>query len=309
MATADDPDLVAAVRAAVREAVGAGPRILRMEPLPGAGGGAAVLVTLDRGGRLVVKLTAPGGGSGRPPEPPADPGRTATAIASARAAGVPVPEVLAARRARHAGDRGHLVLRHVKGVEWRRLCLSLDGEEVRSVHRQLAEAVLALQTTTAPRFGDLDDADAHGPGDLPEALRRRADRLIADEAQRARFVALLDREADRLGGDGPTISHDDLHSGNVVLSTAADGRWRLAALLDWDKAWAGPAESDVARMALWDDMTGPGFWEVYRAAVPEREGWPRRAALHQLLWCLEYAAPTARHRADTAALWAALGGT
>jgi len=41
--------------------------------------------------------------------------------------------------------------------------------------------------------------------------------------------------------------------------------WRLVALLDWDKAWAGPAESDVARMAFWDDMTGPGFWEVNSA--------------------------------------------
>jgi aminoglycoside phosphotransferase (APT) family kinase protein len=199
-------------------------------------------------------------------------------------------------------------MRHVEGVEWRRLCPTLDGDAVRSVHRQLAEALLALQTTTARCFGDLDEADPPGPADLPAALRRRADRLIADEALRVRFVALLDREADRLRDDSPTISHDDLHSGNVVLSPAADGRWRLAALLDWDKAWAGPAESDVARMALWDDMTGPGFWEVYRSAVPERDGWPRRAALHQLLWCLEYAAPTERHRADTAALWAALGG-
>ena len=53
-------------------------------------------------------------------------------------------------------------------------------------------------------------------------------------------------------------------------------------------------------------MTGPGFWEVYRAAVPEAPGWPRRALLHQLLWCLEYDAPTQRHRADTAAVRAAL---
>jgi hypothetical protein len=41
-------------------------------------------------------------------------------------------------------------------------------------------------------------------------------------------------------------------------------------VLDWDKAWAGPLESDVARMAFWDDMTGDGFWEVYK--VPAAEG-------------------------------------
>jgi fructosamine-3-kinase len=75
----------------------------------------------------------------------------------------------------------------------------------------------------------------------------------------------------------------------------------------WDKAWAGPPESDVARMAFWDDMTGDGFWEFYNADVPPAEGRAERALIYQLLWCLEYLVSTPRHRADTASLCRRLG--
>ena len=78
-------------------------------------------------------------------------------------------------------------------------------------------------------------------------------------------------------------------------------------MLDLDKAWAGPPESDVARMAFWDDMTGDGFWEVYNAGVPPAEGRADRALIYQLLWCLEYPVSTPRHRADTASLCRRLG--
>jgi Ser/Thr protein kinase RdoA (MazF antagonist) len=226
-------------------------------------------------------------------------------MALAAGAGVPTAEVLAARTARPGDAFGHLVLRHVDGVEWREVWPALDEHQQRPVHRQIADAVLALQTIRLPAFGDLDPA-GNATGDLTTALHRRADHLITDAARRAGFHEVLDREADLLRDGTPTLCHDDLHQGNVVLELSPSG-WRLAALLDWDKAWAGPAESDVARMAFWDGMTGPGFWEVYRAAVPEADGWRRRALVHQLLWCLEYDAPTERHRDDTAAVHAALG--
>jgi aminoglycoside phosphotransferase (APT) family kinase protein len=281
----------------VREALGPGSRITGVEPLSTEPGRAVLRVTVSgAAGRLVVKVTT-GAVAGRAD----DPERTAAATALASAAGVPTAEVLAARTPRD-GEPGYLVQRHVDGVEWRRVRPTLSEDEVRSVHRQIAGAVLALQSVRLPAFGDLGSAD--GAGLLP-ALRRRADRLVADPDRRAAFAAVLDREAALFTGDRPTLVHDDLHHDNVVL-TAVDGGWRLAGVLDWDKAWAGPAESDVARMAFWDGMTGPGFWEVYRAAVPEREGWARRALVHQLLWCLEYAVPTERHRSDTAAVGAAL---
>ena len=97
------------------------------------------------------------------------------------------------------------------------------------------------------------------------------------------------------------MCHDDLHHDNVLFRMSPDG-WRLVALLDWDKAWAGPAESDVARMAFWDDMTGPGFWEVYRDVNETDDNAAQRARIYQLLWCLEYDDDSARHAADTTRL-------
>jgi aminoglycoside phosphotransferase (APT) family kinase protein len=102
------------------------------------------------------------------------------------------------------------------------------------------------------------------------------------------------------------LVHDDLHHANVVF-TARAGDCVLTGVLDWDKAWAGPGESDVARMAFWDDMTGPAFWQTYRAARPTTPGERERMLVHQLLWCLEYDVRTSRHLADTAAVCDRLG--
>jgi aminoglycoside phosphotransferase (APT) family kinase protein len=293
--------MLEAVLTALREAVGPAARPLHVRPLTAEADRAVVRVTLTgQADPLVVKVAAGSTVRGRG----ADFERTAAATALASAAGVPTAEVLAARTAGPGQPVGHLVQRHVDGVEWRRLRPGLDEPEVRAVHRRIAEVVLALQTVRLPGFGDLDPAPGRTCELLP-VLRRRVDRLVADAAAREDVHALLDGEAGLFTDDSPTLCHDDLHSANVLLAPAGDG-WRIAGLLDWDKAWSGPAESDVARMAFWDDMTGPGFWEVYRAAVPEADGWPRRALVHQLLWCLEYDAPTARHRADTAAVLTAL---
>ena len=53
-----------------------------------------------------------------------------------------------------------------------------------------------------------------------------------------------------------TLCHDDLQHTNLIFRAGHAG-WELAGVLDWDKAWAGPGESDIARMSFWDDMTGP----------------------------------------------------
>lgn len=133
-------------------------------------------------------------------------------------------------------------------------------------------------------------------------MRHRAGLRIEDERARNLFEQLLDHETDLFEGHpSPVLGHDDLHHGNLVSQASPSG-WQLAAVLDWDKAWAGPQESDIARLAFWDDMTGRGFWEVYRAEVPTSAGEAQRMLVYQLLWCLEYNDRSARHRADTNAL-------
>jgi aminoglycoside phosphotransferase (APT) family kinase protein len=294
----------AEARAEAQALLGGDRRVAGVEPLQAREGATVTRVHLADGGpALVLKTTGPA----------FDTGRTAAVTALARAAGVPVPAVVARGPSVLRAGWSSVLWEHADGQQWRAVRPGLRPAEVRVAHEALAHALLALQSVGFDGLGELAVAGAGlrvvGRGGLVDALRQRAALRVRDGRRRAAFERVLVREADLLEhAPDAVLCHDDLHSANVLFSPAARG-WRLTAVLDWDKAWAGPAESDVARMALWDDMTGPGFWEVYRTAVPEREGWPRRAALHQLLWCLEYAAPTARHRADTAALWAALGNT
>ena len=53
-------------------------------------------------------------------------------------------------------------------------------------------------------------------------------------------------------------------------------------------------------------MMGDGFTEGYTATQPIAADYPTRRPIYQLLWCLEYARPTAQHHADTARVCAAL---
>ena len=219
-----------------------------------------------------------------------------------RAAGVPAPEVLATGPALRTPWR-RSVEEHVDGSPWRDVVDGCTPGDVEAVQADLAEAVLALQAVRPGGFGELDRLGEP----LVGALHARVDLRVPAGPRRDVAHEVLVQEAALFDACGEAVvTHDDLHSGNVLVRRTPTG-WRLAALLDWEKAWAGPVDADVARLALWDGMTGPAFWATYRAAVPERDGDARRALVLQLLWCLEHDWPTARHRADTARLRAALG--
>ena len=288
-------------------------------------------------GRVTILLSA-----GRPPsrlvlkvadleDTQVDFGRTVAAMTSARAVGVPVAAVVAADTTGRLGPWQYLLQEHVDGAEWRAVRSRLDADQLAAAHRQIADVVLALRSVPLPTYGEIPSAVPStaasvvtGPatgmvtaavtapptaaGLLP-ALRERAGLRIVDPGRRALFLDVLDREAGLFSDpQPPVLVHDDLHHANLVFRAEA-GEYALAGVLDWDKAWSGPGESDIARMAFWDDMTGPAFWHAYRAAFPLAPGEPERLLVHQLLWCLEYDTRTARHLADTAAVCDRLGVT
>jgi aminoglycoside phosphotransferase (APT) family kinase protein len=228
-------------------------------------------------------------------------------MALARDAGVPVAETLAADASYRAGPWRYLVHSYLDGIPWHLARPQLGADEIDSAHRQLAETLLALQSVELTGYGELDRSGQTGGGDLLTGLRRRAALRLVEPRNRALFEQVLDQNAE-LFGDAPaaTLCHDDLHHANVIFRL--DGRGPvLVGIIDWDKAWAGPAESDLARMVFWDDMTGPGFWSAYGTAAPTDSAAARRILIYQLMWCLDYNEFTPRHRADTARLCRALG--
>jgi aminoglycoside phosphotransferase (APT) family kinase protein len=285
----------------VAEAVGTSTQVSGVQVLAASASTATLLLTTaPPPSRLVLKLAAMG-------DAHIDFTRTAAAADMARRAGVAVPAVVAADTTGRSGPWQYLLHEHIGGEPWRTVRPRLDTSQIRSAHRQIAEAVLAIQSVRPARFGDIASESSASSVGIVDALRLRAKSRIGDLAGRELFLAVLDRDA-ALFSDcrEPVLTHDDLHHANLVFAQRQH-EVVLAGVLDWDKAWAGPGESDVARMAFWDDMTGPGFWEVYREARPAAEGEEQRMLLYQLLWCLEYDANTTRHRVDTIRVCRLLG--
>lgn len=248
--------------------------------LAGAGGATVRAVTGPGGERLVAK-SAPVGSA-------PDLLRAARAQEAARRAGVPVPRTVAARVV--GGTQVH-VTEHVPGRRWSAVHPGAGDASRRVALGALADVLARLRGVAQPGFGDLGGPPATERDALLARTRARVPagwRLGAAERALDRYGPLFD------GSPGAVLVHGDLHHANVLVRPAGPG-WALAAVLDWDSAWAGPADADGARAALWDSMPGSPADADDRAAV------------QQLLWCLEYPDGGARHRADTERLAARLG--
>lgn len=287
-------ELVADVRAVLIEVLGSDSDPSGVTILQAREGACTAVATVVGHPRCVVKLV------GEDAAHPVLFERTAMITGIARATGAPVPEVVAADDSRRRHRWRYLVAEHLDGLPWSELRPLLTPPEVVSVHQQLAEAVRAVQTVRFGGFGEIG-AGAEPPTgqSLLTALHQRAESRIPRADDRATFHALLEREAAAFAGVlQATLCHDDLHHGNVLVRPE-DGACTVVGLLDWDKAWAGPVEADIARMAFWDDMPGAALWRAVLPDLPDDPDAQRRVLVHQLLWCFEYASVTPRHVADT----------
>lgn len=253
--------------------------------------------------QVVIKLAGPEAALACPFE------RTAALhrLVAARTA-IPVPGVLAADTSCRAWPWRILIKTHIPGQEWAGARGLMSPAEQAGAHRQMGEAVAQLHTIGFPGFGELaDDGGVQGDGPYLAALAEHARSIIQSARLRDLFLSLLERERDRfLGVREASLCHEDLHQHNVLFDYRA-GRWHLAAILDYEKAWAGHHESDLARLDLWPGMTSGEFWRAYQAIRRVEPLYEVRRPIYQLLWCLEVAWPTPDHLALTQSLCAELG--
>ncbi len=293
-----------ALRDLLRESLGSGCQLAGVRVLQAAGAYAVLLAELrDPDRAVVVKLCAPD-----------DPRASAFARAASFArlarerADIPTFEVLAVDASGSHWPWAYLVASQVAGWRWREIVPFLEPREQYAVYEQLGRAAATLHMLRFPCYGQMGAAGAIVPA--PTYLDALADWVaehVADRDHAALFLRLVAERADRFADIGPPqLTHEDLNPGNLLVHNE-HGYWRLSGVLDFDKAWAGCGESDLARLELWRGMTGDGFAQGYTGMLPVSAGYPDRRALYQLLWCLEYARPTPAHNADTRAVCAALG--
>lgn len=253
--------------------------------------------------RVVVKLAGPAA----PLDSPFD--RTAMLHQLVTShTGIPMPEVIAVDVSYRAWPWRYFIKAHIPGQEWVVARRRMSAAELATAYGQIGRAVAELHAIRFPTFGELA-VDGSVPGERPylAALAERARRTIPGARWRERFLSLLEdqrqlfRDVRQAG-----LCHEDLHQHNILFQHR-QGRWRLATILDFDKAWAGCGETDLARLELWTGMTRAEFWPPYEAVCPVDPLYVQRRPIYQLLWCLEFARMTPEHLADTQHLCAELG--
>jgi len=219
-----------------------------------------------------------------------------------------MPEVLAVDTSYRDVPWRYFIKSYTPGQEWAVVRPQLSPEELSDAFRQIGRAVALLHSIRFPSFGELaaDGGVVSGRSYLA-ALAEHARQAIKSARLSDLFSLVLERHrALFLDLHEASLCHEDLHQHNILFEHRL-GRWHLATILDFDKAWAGHHETDLARLDLWRGMSSREFWESYETIRPVEPLYQQRRPIHQLLWCLEYARPTAEHLADTRRVCAELG--
>lgn len=219
-----------------------------------------------------------------------------------------MPEVLAVDVSCRLWPWRYFIKTHIPGEEWVTARERMNAEELLSAYRQIGEAVAQLHTIHFEGFGELNAAgEARANRTFVSALAERAQHCIKSAHLRALFLSVLDHHAHLfLDIRTPSLCHEDLHQHNILFHYR-QGQWHLATILDFDKAWAGHHETDLARLEFWRGMTSREFWQTYKAIHPIDPLFAQRRLIYQLLWCFEYGRSTPEHLADTRHVCAALG--
>lgn len=220
---------------------------------------------------------------------------------------VPVNRLVAADTSCRDWPWRYLVNERRPGAQWVQARQQMDEDSRQNGYAQIGEAVAELHAIQFAGFGELPPSlNLPANRDFSAAWTERARAFIPDERLRTAFLSALEPRQELFVDLGPaSLCHEDLHAYNLLFEQHRSG-WRLSGVLDFDKAWAGCRESDLARLEFWDGMSAPAFWQAYQGCFPMDPAYPRRRLLYQLFWCLEYARPTPRHQADTARVCRAL---
>lgn len=221
---------------------------------------------------------------------------------------LPMPHIYAADVSYQKWPWRYTIKEHVQGTEFVHIREHLNSEQLTSAYQQMGAAVAQIHSISFPTFGELDDnMQLKRPYPWLPALKNRAKHTINNQRLLDIFLTVLDKNNHLFPSTlQARLCHDDLHGYNILFAQKGDA-YCLSAILDFEKAWAGHAETDLAKMDLWTDMTNEDFWQAYLTNASLDDHYLQRQPIYQLLWCLEYAQPTPKHLSDTETLCHQLG--
>lgn len=219
---------------------------------------------------------------------------------------IPMPDVLLADDSCHQWPWKVLIKTYIPGQEYAAIREQMTVTERSAAMAQIGDAVAQIHSIRFNSFGEVGaDGQVKPAMNCIDALKAHAEKIIAHldkDNRQERFLAALEPRLGLFANVRQAcLCHEDLHAFNILFERSS-GSWHLATILDFEKAWAGLPDSDLARMDLWS-ITDESFWQSYTARQPVDNGYPARRALLQMLWCLEVDWDTPAHRATTEAVW------
>ena len=226
---------------------------------------------------------------------------------------MPMPAILYADPTGVPHGRPYLVARWIEGVKLDALLARGDETAIASAARAAGATLAGLTAFPFARPGffgpsltiaqPLDPATASVPAYVDEALfAGAAGARLGPELTRALQRLLRDNAALLTAADTQTVLvHGDYKAQNLLVRRAGTGAdWNIAAVLDWEFAFAGSPLFDVAICLRYGDMLPPAFTAAFAAGYRDHGGilppdWRRIIRLLDLVnLCGFLSAPDAR---------------
>jgi len=192
-------------------------------------------------------------------------------LALLREVGIPVPEVYACKTGSLDSPFSYLLMEFVEGSDLGVAKSACSPSEFDQIQAHLAELVLLMHDRRSPHYTRVTASQPepyeqwHGCyRDIYDSIWREvADSGFLPVKARKQISRVHDR-LDRLlaHSDCPRLAHWDLWATNILTRRNAEGRWRVAALLDPNCKYAH-AEAEIAYLELFHTIT-PTFLRTYQ---------------------------------------------
>jgi aminoglycoside phosphotransferase (APT) family kinase protein len=182
---------------------------------------------------------------------------------------LPVPRVAHANVNGAHGYPPFCVLEFIDGISLRELRRRGDAKGVADASYDAGRLLPRLARHRFPRSGvlsaDLEVQDGPLAGaSLTEVVEQFVSsplfRERVDSALLARILDLVQANAGRVPGPNVDVSlvHGDFNSPNILVRQDR-GSWRVAAILDWEFAFAGPMLCDIGNMLRYERSGQPRY--------------------------------------------------
>ncbi len=250
------------LRRIVRDWAGTSAELIEFEPLIGGCINTTLLLKLKDNSKAVLKVN--------PYRVDRSYEREAAQLTLLRSLGVPAPEVYRWKIGSLDDPVSYLLIEFIEGIDFAHAKTRCTPAEYDDLQRHLAEIALSLHARTNAKYmrimegGESFDHwctfyrhvydpilhEAANHPLLPKGCRKQVHKI---HEKLERLIAHPDR---------PRLVHWDIWATNLLARPDADGKWKIAALLDPNCKYAH-AEAEIAYLQLFHTVN-PAFMSAYQ---------------------------------------------